>query len=143
MKIIPGTSEYFAIHHRLRNKYGKANHCENPNCKKRSSLFEYSLKHDREYSLEIEDYMQLCRCCHRAYDGNGFAGKHHSKKVRDIISKKKIGIPNSEKCKKNITNSLLGRIWITNGTIDRFIYPEQAQELLNKDYNYGRTNYGK
>lgn len=69
---------YVAIHIWLKNKYGKAFKCENPNCtypkpiKYRKPLlkpkrFEWA-SISRENKRNREDWIQLCPSCHRKYD---------------------------------------------------------------------------
>ena len=55
-----------AIHARIRNKYGTPNYCEH--CKRTDmKRYEWANK-DHEYSLKIEDWMRLCRSCHKKWD---------------------------------------------------------------------------
>ena len=71
---------YVAIHIWLKNKLGKANRCENPNCiypKKikyrkpiiKSKRFEWA-SISRKSLRDKNDYVQLCPSCHRKYDIN-------------------------------------------------------------------------
>ncbi len=62
-------TEYSSIHSKLIIKYGKARRCENPGCKyKNPKRFEWALKKGRKYSVNRDDYIQLCPSCHRKYD---------------------------------------------------------------------------
>jgi len=51
----------------IHKHYGKANHCENPNCKHKSKIFEWA-NISGKYLREVSDYKQLCRSCHRILD---------------------------------------------------------------------------
>ena len=62
--------EYNRIHHRLRRTHGKALHCVNINCPKTSTRFQYALKQGHTYSIEKEDYLELCAKCHGSYDNS-------------------------------------------------------------------------
>lgn len=53
-----------SLHEALNRKYPKSGICEN--CGDISNA--YSLIHGREYSLDREDYMELCFSCHGSYD---------------------------------------------------------------------------
>lgn len=60
---------YARFHARIRRKYGKAHRCDNPCCSYPSpKRYEWALIYGREYSSNIDDYMQLCVSCHRQYD---------------------------------------------------------------------------
>lgn len=62
-------SEYSAFHSKLRYHNGRANKCENPDCKhKNAKRFEWALIKGRAYSANRGDYIQLCPSCHRKYD---------------------------------------------------------------------------
>ena len=69
------SASYFALHQWLAKYYGKAYQCENRDkkirmfpCSEKTNIFEWSKKKSRRYSRKKEDYMQLCRSCHRIYD---------------------------------------------------------------------------
>lgn len=68
---------YFSFHHRLRSYYGSdlsCEHCGNSNSVEFASISKKAL-HD------FNDYMPLCRSCHRKYD------KTHEKRERDIYGR--------------------------------------------------------
>lgn len=71
--------EYLFIHHQLRKLYGKADHCENLNCEKKSTYYEWALKKDHHYTLNRDDYFQLCHKCHKKYDVTDEMRKNNSK----------------------------------------------------------------
>ena len=61
---------YVAIHSWIVKHFGKANKCENPNCKsKNPKRFEHALIKGRQAnSRDINDYIMFCPSCHRKYD---------------------------------------------------------------------------
>lgn len=61
-------AKYQALHGWIRNHYGLALFCVNPDCSKLSQNFEWALKPGKKYSRDINDYMQLCKKCHRKMD---------------------------------------------------------------------------
>jgi hypothetical protein len=71
-------ASYEAKHIFLKNHFGKANKCENTDCKyprfnskgvylKKPKRYEYA-NITGEYTHNKEDYKQLCPSCHRRYD---------------------------------------------------------------------------
>ena len=58
------------IHDWLRNKFGKANKCENKNCKNLSKKYDWSLLKGKKYKRIRNNFWMLCRSCHNKYDGN-------------------------------------------------------------------------
>lgn len=62
---------YYALHHWIRKKLGKANHCEIcsldkiPKGKKR--YFQWANK-DGKYRRDLRDWIQACVQCHKNYD---------------------------------------------------------------------------
>lgn len=74
---------YANAHQRLARKYGKATRCQNSDCESLNpKRYEWALIHGREYSDNINDYMQLCPSCHRKYDYNPNQGKAHSIRMK-------------------------------------------------------------
>jgi AP2 domain len=67
-KVKVNTNPYYNIHIWIANHYGKASKCENPECKGKSSNYQWALKKDKDYEKDIENYIQLCVPCHRMYD---------------------------------------------------------------------------
>ena len=59
---------YTGIHIWLNKKFGKANKCENSNCDKSSTHFEYALIKGKKHKRRRNHYIMLCRKCHRNYD---------------------------------------------------------------------------
>jgi len=87
--IIPNTKEYRHLHEWIRKHYGNAHKCENSLCSKTSTTFEWALIKGMEYAYDITHFMQLCRSCHKKYDGSPFKGKHHSEETKKIIREKR------------------------------------------------------
>lgn len=67
-------TNYRVIHVWLHKLYGKPRLCENKNCPKTSHWFEYALKKGRLHSVLRDNYLELCRYCHRIYDDQGRKG---------------------------------------------------------------------
>lgn len=61
-------TEYNVLHIWIKRKYGKASKCENPKCTHKSKYFDWSLIKGKRYERRIENFWQLCRSCHLAYD---------------------------------------------------------------------------
>lgn len=59
------TKEYQAIHRWVRKTLGKPSHCEH--CDSPKGMFEWANK-SGEYLQEPDDWIRLCRSCHRKYD---------------------------------------------------------------------------
>ena len=59
---------YWSIHQWLYDNFGKANHCENPECLGLSKIFHWAKKVGCEYERKRENFMQLCVKCHSLYD---------------------------------------------------------------------------
>lgn len=59
---------YQAIHKWLTAHYGKANKCENEDCKGVSLKFHWAKKQGCKYDYKRENFLMLCISCHRKYD---------------------------------------------------------------------------
>jgi len=78
---------YKNVHGWLRYHHGKANKCQNPNCKGKSIKYEYALKKGLEHARNINHYMELCKVCHhgwydvevyyQAYKNRNYTGENH------------------------------------------------------------------
>lgn len=58
---------YFSQHDWIRYHYGKANKCENKNCKNKCKYFEWA-NISGVYIRDISDYKKLCIVCHKEMD---------------------------------------------------------------------------
>lgn len=56
------------FHQWLNQKIGKPTYCQNDECPRVSTYFEWCLKRGKKYSRDPESYVWLCRPCHRKYD---------------------------------------------------------------------------
>lgn len=78
-------------HAYLINNYGTASVCDNREkqifefkCNGKYNKFDYAIKHNTEYSKNIDDYYRLCRSCHKKYDlQKGWKGSSTSFKKGD------------------------------------------------------------
>ena len=68
---LQGISEFKCknIHDWIRENYGSANKCSNPDCKyNKPKRYEWALIHGKKYERNVENFIQLCPSCHRKYD---------------------------------------------------------------------------
>ena len=59
---------YIGIHQWLLREFGRASKCENKNCDNKSKVYDWSLLRGKKYERKRENFWQLCRKCHIAYD---------------------------------------------------------------------------
>ncbi len=52
----------------VKSRYGKASHCENAGCLKKSITFQWAKRKGRPYGYNRESFVQLCTKCHANYD---------------------------------------------------------------------------
>ena len=57
-----------AIHEWLMREYGTENKCENPNCEGKSNTYEWCKLPNKQHERKRENYIRLCRSCHRKLD---------------------------------------------------------------------------
>lgn len=57
-----------AVHDWLQTHYGKPQVCEMKNCEHKSKFFDWALKTGYIYERKRNNFMRLCRSCHRRYD---------------------------------------------------------------------------
>jgi excisionase family DNA binding protein len=63
------STNYTNVHKWLKEQYGKACRCENPDCQaKVVKRHDWSLIHGCEYERKRENFRQLCSKCHMNYD---------------------------------------------------------------------------
>jgi hypothetical protein len=90
--------EYFRIHNWLSYYYGKANKCENENCKAVSpKRHEWALLKGKDHKRNRNNYIQLCPSCHRKYD--------YTQEHRNKISLSKKGKSAKNKCSVILNNN--------------------------------------
>jgi DNA-binding transcriptional regulator YiaG len=63
---------YSMIHSWLLKTYGKAKKCENIACKKKSNYFDWAKLINKEYEMNRDNFIQLCRSCHKQYDARDY-----------------------------------------------------------------------
>ena len=59
---------YLGLHAWLNRTFGKADRCENMECKKKSITYEWALRKGYEYQRRRVNFFRLCVSCHRIYD---------------------------------------------------------------------------
>lgn len=72
---------YNSIHIWLRKNHGKANHCESKNCSGENKVFDWAKLPKVEYGYKRDNFIQLCRVCHRKMDwiNNGITNQNTKK----------------------------------------------------------------
>ena len=72
-----------SIHDWIKTARGKASRCENPDCLKKSNTYDWSLLRGKRYEdRNLDDYWQLCRKCHKAYD---FMEEKHPRNQKGVF----------------------------------------------------------
>jgi len=59
---------YHQVHKWLIAHYGNENKCEFGNCTMKSKTYDWALKKRKSYLRKRENFLRLCRSCHRRYD---------------------------------------------------------------------------
>jgi len=101
--------EYRQIHVWLNKEFGKAIFCENPQCKKKSIIFEWALKKGSKHSFNRNSYTRLCRSCHRKYDMTAEKIKQALANFAPTFGQRK-GVKLSTATKNKISQSKKGTI---------------------------------
>jgi len=100
-----GSGKYMYIHKWLREKYGKANHCEH--CNKIKKRYVWALKKGFEYGKDVNNFIQLCDSCHRRYDITDEARLKQSK--AKLGNKNLLGFKFSLESRAKMSKSHLGK----------------------------------
>lgn len=58
---------YTGVHSWVHRTYGKADRCENPNCPRKSKVFQWA-NISKNYKRNREDWIRLCVSCHQRWD---------------------------------------------------------------------------
>lgn len=87
MDIVKG---YTKVHKWLYKEYGKAFQCDNSNCLKKSTKFEWAKLKDKAYEQKRENFAQLCKSCHIKLD---FTDETRRKMREGKLGKKFRAIP--------------------------------------------------
>lgn len=59
---------YWTIHQWLAKNFGKANMCEGEQCNGKSKVYDWALKKGKDYEKNRDNFINLCRSCHKKYD---------------------------------------------------------------------------
>lgn len=87
------------MHCYLRKNHGRPTYCSNDKCQKVSKIFEWCLKTGRKYSHNPDDYLWLCRSCHRRYD---LTEEKKEQAVKNLWWKAKRPHPTPNGCPENL-----------------------------------------
>lgn len=71
-----------AIHNWLEVNFGKFKICEGKDCRKKSNVYEWCLKTNYKYKKNKNNFLRLCRSCHRRYD---FTLEKKEKAIKNLI----------------------------------------------------------
>lgn len=64
----PTSPGYGTLHDWVKKNKGKASKCIMGNCNGKSKVFDWALKEGCKYEWKLENYIELCRSCHKKYD---------------------------------------------------------------------------
>jgi hypothetical protein len=81
-------AKYHSKHFWIGRHYGKADHCENPDCKGTSKHFQWA-NISGNYERFISDYKQLCIPCHRRFDTRGSCKYGHPYSGKNLVITKR------------------------------------------------------
>jgi hypothetical protein len=56
------------VHKWMDTHYGKPRICEGKDCRGNATWYDWALKKDCEYKRDKNNFLRLCRSCHRRYD---------------------------------------------------------------------------
>ncbi len=66
--VVKKNGDYRQLHKWIRRNYGSASHCQNIDCQHISKFFDWAKLPECTYDHNIENYIQLCRKCHKLMD---------------------------------------------------------------------------
>ena len=99
---------YNSLHWWLRRTLGSAIKCENIQCERKSNHFVWALKKGKRYDKKVENFFQLCRKCHIAYDMT-LEWSKSLKEGRLKAQKARIGMKHTVESKRKIKEALKKR----------------------------------
>ena len=71
-----------SMHIWLKKHYGKPTYCMNSDCRGKSKIFDWCKKTESNYTHDRNDYLWLCRSCHRKYD---WTKEKQEKAIKNLI----------------------------------------------------------
>lgn len=74
--VVQPDEKKIVLHRRVRKLWGKPDRCENSECNRASTTYEWSRKDHNINTLNREDWQMMCRSCHFIYDK-----EHHNSRV--------------------------------------------------------------
>jgi len=91
-------------HYYLNSKFGKPKTCDNPDCNGKCKTYDWCKKTDSEYTCNRDDYLRMCRSCHRKYDMTD-EKLEQAKKNLYWVTGKKVKYAVGERCPKTKLNA--------------------------------------
>lgn len=128
--------EVSSVHYWIRHNYGSADRCQGEDCRKISNKFDYALIDGKAYERKRENFLMLCKSCHRRYDWStnkfpkqkkgfdkwrGYYASIHCKKMR-TLSREQISEIISLCKSKKYSQEKIGKIYkVGQAVISRII----------------------
>lgn len=131
---------YRNIHMWISNNYGRADHCQSPDCTKESTMFHWALKKGCDYTKNVNNFMQLCAKCHCLYDGRAEKLKNNkhtlnkfpSSETRAKMSKSRKGRISGMAGKKHSEETKQRMGVARRGSQNAFYGKTHSQETIDK-----------
>lgn len=98
---------YNTVHNWINREYGKANKCENPECRGLSKNYHWAKLRGKVYFRDRNNFWMLCVSCHHEYDGTSRGGWNKGLKGVQVAWNK--GIPWSDDVKKKLSLAKIGK----------------------------------
>ena len=86
--------------------------------------------------ITSENTKELLRQANKGKN-NGFYGKKHTEESKRIMSERAKNRTVSDETKRLLTSQRLGRRWINNGLINKFVKPETLDSYLSNGWSLG------
>lgn len=113
-RVTKRSNEYWQVHKWLQKEYGKATVCVNPDCPGKSQTYDWALLHGLTYEKNRNNFVTLCRSCHKYYDhtpemganmSKAHMGHKHSTTQKQKMREAKLGIALSDEHRLNMSKA--------------------------------------
>lgn len=74
------------VHRWMDKHYGRPQVCEMENCSRKCIWFDWALKTGKKYERDKDNFLRLCRSCHRRYD---LTPEKRRQAMKNLVSFKK------------------------------------------------------